>query len=176
MKKMIENEEADSWDDPKILEMEEEYRELEDKFNELDEATETMILDKEFDNAETAEKYISYFKESVEKCRDAIEEFTGWDDMIGDIEYSILSQFDTPIEENNMELSSMESDAMEMSECYCMIMELGSKMNGEYDEETAMEFEAVSEYCEELANELEPIYSGNQEFMQLMEEFSKDCQ
>lgn len=94
--KMIENSEADSWDDPKILEMEEEYRELEDKFDELDVAAESMILDKEFDNSETAEKYISYFKNSVEKCRDAIEEYTGWEDMIGDIEYSILSQFDTP--------------------------------------------------------------------------------
>ena len=94
--KMIENGEADGWDDPIFQEMEQEFLELEDKFDELDVAAESMILDKEFDNSETAEKYISYFKNSVEKCRDAIEEYTGWEDMIGDIEYSILSQFDTP--------------------------------------------------------------------------------
>ena len=87
--KMMENDEIDT---ARMEEMEEEYIELQDKFNELEVATESMILDKEFDNAETAEKYISYFKNSVEKC----EEYTGWDDMIGEIEYSILSQFDTP--------------------------------------------------------------------------------
>ena len=126
--KMIENGEADGWDDPIFQEMEQEFLELEDKFDELEVATESMILDKEFDNAETAEKYISYFKNSVEKCRDAIEEYTGWEDMIGDIEYSILSQFDTPqaIDTDDYDgWSSVEQDEY-LKECNSSEMDLSA--------------------------------------------------
>ena len=191
--KMAENFEAmgDNVDfqDEKILKMIEDFEAIETKLEELENDMETFSQEMtekyegtEDDNIKKAKEFVTAFTKYAEKCKDNIEsiEGWGWDNMIQGLEEEMFSGYDEDgnpiIEENNMELSSMQSDAMEMSECYCMLIELGSKMNGEYDEETAMEFEAVSEYCEELENELEPIYSGNLEFMQLMEEFTKDCQ
>jgi hypothetical protein len=123
-KEMIESGDADGWDDPKILKMEEEYRTLEDKLNNSESMVEEMIFDRKFENMENAENYISYFKNSAEKCRDEIEDYTGWDDMIGEIEYTILMQFDTQdawneTEQNEfLEACMAENDADFMSE-YC---------------------------------------------------------
>tara|TARA_B100000900_G_scaffold238894_1_gene202995 strand:+ start:1560 stop:2327 length:768 start_codon:yes stop_codon:yes gene_type:complete len=173
-------------DTTKLQKMVEDFEDIEVKMDNLVNDMETFSQDmkEKYDGMEDeftkAKEFVSAFTKYSEKCKDKIESVYGWDNFIQQMEEEMLSGFDEDgnsiKDENNMEISNMQSDAMEMADCYCTIMELSLKMDGEYDEETAMELEAVSDYCEELSNELEPIYSGNQEFMQLMEEFSKDCQ
>ena len=74
---------------------------------------------------------------------------------------------------------SIESDALELSNCICETEALSSLLDEEYSEEKAMEFEAYNEYCNDLMSEMEDIYD-EEELLELtevmMQYYSENCE
>lgn len=102
--KMIDNGEADEIFDPIFSTKKEKWLQLESKIYDLESELIIILSNAEvydeadnIDNIKNREKYISYFKNSAEKCRDKSEEYTYWDDYIDIFSFALLSYYDSQV-------------------------------------------------------------------------------
>ncbi len=131
-------------------------------------------------NQQNLDKDFELFKKELIKCKDSLENWFGYEEMLESWKSSAFS-IDT-YDEKDEEYSSgqsIESDALELSNCICKTEALSSLLDEEYSEEKAMEFEAYNEYCNDLMAEMEDIYD-EEELQELaavmMQYYSENCE
>lgn len=163
---------------------EEKYLLLSEEYNikDLEMSNYLEMMEKKYendeDNLKIAQAEFNFFKKECEKCKSDIDKLMGWDTFFNSMEQEMLSDYDAagnPIEENEEEYEdeyvvgqNLLEDGYTIGECACQLGRLENSLENEYNEDVAMEFEAVNEYCEELMNELDYYYEED-DFIRLEE-------
>ena len=124
------------------------------------------------------DKDFKLFKKELIKCKDSLEAFTGWEDMLESWKSSTFSleAYDEKDEEYAIEDEdeyvvgqTLLADGYALGECECQLGLLEKSLENEYNEDVAMELEAVTEYCEELFIVLDNYYYEEDDIIRLEE-------